>query len=153
MGRSSDSPTAVASTPAERRQSRRRIDDEHRRLRELLHGLVRTHQLERVDALLAQLEKLLLDHFAVEEAPEGMHDIVSAGAAHRLPNLQRLFVEHREILARLERLRSEVAACLSGPLHDIHEGVAELAEQLRRHEAAEDELFGEAFYLDIGGRS
>jgi hypothetical protein len=153
MGRSPDSHPAVAAPTERGGEARRRIEEEHRRLRELLRALTRTRHLERIDALLTELSELLGAHFAGEEGPEGLHDIVSTYAAHRLPDVQRLFAEHREIQEGLERLRCEVAACIAGPARAIHERSAALVEQLRRHEAVEDDLFGESFYLDIGGRS
>jgi hypothetical protein len=36
---------------------------------------------------------------------------------------------------------------------EIGEGIHQLAESLRRHEAEEERLFSEAFYTDLGGRS
>lgn len=133
--------------------SRQRIDDEHRRLNELLAALGATRDLDRIAILLAQLRELLVAHFATEEGSDGLHDIVSQHAAHRLPNVQQLFEEHRAMLAELDRLRSEVAVCLTGPVAHLRMGVADLSDELRRHEAVEDSLFGEAFYTDIGGRS
>ena len=70
-----------------------------------------------------------------------------------MPNLQHLFDEHREILARLGELRAATAAALAGPVREIATGIHGLAETLRRHEAEEERLFGEAFYTDLGGRS
>ena len=139
--------------PSHRQTARRRIDDEHRQLGELLLSLVHTHDLHRVEKLLGDLETLLVHHFAGEEGGQGLHAVVSEGASHRLPNLQHLFDEHREMLARLAELRAATAAALAGPVGEIAAGVHRLAESLRRHEAEEERLFGEAFYTDLGGRS
>ncbi len=147
-------PTApAASASPRRRAARTRIDDEHRQLGELLRSLVHTHDLHRVDTLLGELHALLIRHFEGEEGEQGLHAVVGEGAAHRLPNLQHLFDEHRVILARVDELRSSTSAALAGPLTQISDGVANLAEMLRRHEAEEERLFGEAFYTDLGGRS
>lgn len=147
-------PAPAASKPASpRHAARRRIDEEHRQLGELLRALVHTHDPHRLDQLLGDLHALLVQHFEGEEGGQGLHAIVSEGAAHRIPNLQQLFEEHREILARLARLRAATAAALDGPLREVSEGIAHLAETLRRHEAEEERLFGEAFYTDLGGRS
>jgi hemerythrin len=142
-----------SSAPSRRHSARRRIDDEHRQLGELLLSLVHTHDLHRVAKLLADLDALLVHHFDGEEGGQGLHSIVSEGASHRLPNLQHLFDEHREILAKLAELRSATAAALAGPVEEIAAGIHALAETLRRHEAEEERLFGEAFYTDLGGRS
>ena len=140
-------------TPSPRHAARRRIDDEHRQLGELLLSLVHTHDLHRVDKLLGDLETLLVHHFEGEEGSQGLHSVVSEGASHRLPNLQHLFDEHREMLAQLALLRTATATALAGPVKEIAEGLHRLAESLRRHEAEEERLFGEAFYTDLGGRS
>lgn len=147
-------PVPAAKTPTSRRQAARsRIDDEHRQLGELLLSLVHTHDLHRVDKLLGDLHTLLVHHFEGEEGGQGLHAVVGEGASHRLPNLQHLFEEHREFLARLDALRAATATALAGPVKEIAEGIHQLAESLRRHEAEEERLFGEAFYTDLGGRS
>jgi len=139
--------------PQSESDSRQRIDDEHRHLNELLAELTATRDLSRVETLLGHLRVLLVTHFATEEAPEGLHELVSKQAAHRLPNLQHLFDEHREFLTRLDRLRDAAAVCQAGPVAKVLDGVAGLAASLRQHELEEEELFGEAFYTDIGGRA
>ena len=147
-------PASTAKSPTPRRQAARsRIDDEHRQLGELLLSLVHTHGLHRVDKRLVELRSLLVHHFEGEEGGQGLHAVVGEGASHRLPNLQHLFDEHREFLARLETLRATTAAALDGPVREIAEGIHTLAESLRRHEAEEERLFSEAFYTDLGGRS
>jgi uncharacterized protein with von Willebrand factor type A (vWA) domain len=120
---------------------------------ELLSVLVTTSDLARVAPLLADLRALLVAHFAGEEGPAGMHEIVAEGAAHRLPNVQRLIEEHAAIVARLDALTAEVAACAAGPLARALAGVCELVALLRRHEAEEEEIFSEAFYVDLGGNT
>jgi hypothetical protein len=82
-----------------------------------------------------------------------MHEIVAEGATHRLPNVQRLIGEHAAILARLDDLTAEISACAKGPLARALAGVCELVAILRRHEAEEEEIFAEAFYVDIGGNT
>jgi hemerythrin len=149
----SGSTSAVAEAPARRRETRRKIDDEHEKLRQILGALTRAQRLERTEEVLGELAELLVVHFAGEESSEGVHEIVAAYASHRLPDLQHLFDEHRELLALTERLRADVAACLAGPVRELRDGVTHLATRLREHEAVEDELFAEAFYLDIGGRA
>lgn len=152
MDRSPVSPPAGALGPGSR-EALRRIDEEHRRMGELLAVLVQTTDLARVEPLLGDLRALLVAHFAGEEGPDGMHEIVGEGAAHRLPNVQRLIAEHAAILARLDTLCAEVAACARGPLGRALAGVGELVATLRRHEAEEEEIFSEAFYVDLGGHT
>jgi Hemerythrin HHE cation binding domain len=153
MGRTPVSSASGADTTDGGRAARRRIDQEHRQLDALLADLAGSTDLARIGRRLDDLRALLVTHFETEEGPDGMHEIVREGAAHRLPNVQRLFEEHREMLAQLDRLRSEVASCLAGPVAVVLGGVSALAESLARHEADEEQLFAEAFYSDIGGRS
>jgi hemerythrin len=145
-------PPAPAEPAAPRSAAKNQIDDEHRQLNELLSSLTATHDLERIQAMLSELATLLRRHFETEEGPQGLHEVVGEEATHRLTTLQRLIDEHAEILVRVEQLRIEVADCLDGPVRRTVEGVAALADLLHRHEADEEELFGEAFYSDIGGR-
>jgi hypothetical protein len=144
------SPSTVAPDAAE---SRRRIDAEHRSLDALLAELVAERDAEHLEVLLEQLHALLVRHFATEEAPDGLHEIVGRHAPHRLPSVQQLFVEHREMLRRVDRLRDEASALVAGPLQRLREQVEGVATSLRAHEAVEDEIFAEAFYTDLGGRA
>jgi len=137
-------------TAAERRQ---RIDEEHARLRDLLEALEGNRDLERVDELLGELRALLVEHFETEEGPGGMHEIVGDLAAHRLPNVQHLFDEHRDILVAVDALRARLTGILDGPVRELVRGTGALVGTLRRHEHDEEELFTEAFYTDIGGRA
>ena len=141
------------SDPVSGADTRQQIDDEHRHLNVLLAELTATSDLARVEPLLGSLRELLVKHFETEEAPDGLHEIVSAQAAHRLPNLQKLFDEHREILERVDRLRAATRACFDGPVRRVLDDVGALAKALHEHEAEEEELFGEAFYTDLGGRA
>lgn len=141
------------SNPAPGAETRQQIDDEHRHLNALLAELTDTTDLARVEPLLGSLRDLLVKHFETEEAPEGLHEIVSTQASHRLPNLQKLFDEHREILERVDRLREAARSCFEGPVRRVLDDVEALASTLHEHEAEEEELFGEAFYTDLGGRA
>jgi Hemerythrin HHE cation binding domain len=139
-----------ADKPRGESSARRRIDDEHRRLNELLRSLTHSHDPVRLQTLLAELRELLVEHFEHEEAPEGLHELVTEGAAHRMPNLQQLFQEHRDILAKVDELGAGVGSIVDGAWHEVREGVSALAETLRRHERDEEELFSEAFYTELG---
>jgi hemerythrin len=145
-------PTKSA-TDAGEGDSRQRIDAEHRHLNEVLAELVAAREPERIERLLVALRSLLIGHFATEEAPDGLHEIVAQNAAHRLPNVQQLFAEHRDLVHRLDALRVEAAALREGAFRRLLDEVAGLAAALRAHEAVEDEIFAEAFYTDIGGRA
>jgi hypothetical protein len=142
-------PPQAPKTPA----ARQRIDEEHRQLGDLLHALARCHDPERALERLTALASLLREHFAHEEAADGLHALVGEGAAHRLPNLQRLFEEHREVLAAVASIEERLRNLVTGPWTTLRGEIHDLDATLRRHERDEDALFSEAFYIDIGGRS
>jgi hypothetical protein len=149
-------PRSPVPTPAPRRASarglatKRRIDEEHRKLTALLGQLALGRDLEKTDHRLGELRALLVAHFETEEGPRGLHELVSEGASHRLPNVQHLFEEHRAILTRVDRLRATLRDLLDGPVAAVMSDVAQVAATLRRHEADEEALFSEVFYLDLG---
>ena len=115
-------PRSPVPTPAPRRASarglatKRRIDEEHRKLTALLGQLALGRDLEKTDHRLGELRALLVAHFETEEGPRGLHELVSEGASHRLPNVQHLFEEHRAILTRVDRLRATLRDLLDGPV-------------------------------------
>ncbi|MCB1009612.1 MAG: hemerythrin domain-containing protein [Acidobacteria bacterium] len=152
MARSAETSASGPETQASRGESpaRRRIDDEHRRLNELLRSLTHSHDPVRLQTLLGELRELLVEHFEHEEATDGLHELVTEGAAHRMPNLQHLFEEHREILKTVDALVAQIGAIVDGAWREVRDGVSDLAETLRRHERDEEDLFSEAFYSDLG---
>ena len=152
MAGSAETSASGSGAPKARGESaaRRRIEDEHRRLGELLRSIPHSHEPVHLQASLAELRRLLAEHFDHEEEPAGLHELVADGAAHRLPNLQHLFEEHRQILATLDGLEAQVARLVEGPWQSLREGISGLAETLRRHEHEEESLVAEAFYSDLG---
>jgi hypothetical protein len=126
------------------------IAEEHRVLRELLGRITATRDLGALLPQLGELEGLLALHFAHEEEADGLHAVVADSAPDRLPEVQRLFDEHREIARRVMELRERAEELWRGPLAEVLEGVAELADRLHRHEAAEGDLLAGALYDDLG---
>ena len=82
-------------------EARQRIAEEHHALGELLDRLEVTADPNLLAVQLAELERLLIAHFAREEGEDGLHDMVGDAAPHLLAGVQRLFDEHRRISARL----------------------------------------------------
>jgi hypothetical protein len=76
--------------------------------------------------------------------------MVGDAAPHLLSHVQYLFDEHRVVTARLIELRGETQALIDGPLARLLAGARGLAERLRRHEEAENELVAGALYEDLG---
>ncbi len=129
---------------------RQQIAEEHAALREILGRIQGTRELAPLRPLLAELGRLLRQHFAREEAADGLHPMVEESAPHLLPNVQRLFDEHRELAARLESLEEKARQLWEGPLTEVFAEAGELARRLHEHEVAEGELLAGAMYEDLG---
>ncbi len=130
---------------------RSRIAEEHRVLR---LTLARIETLDEPGALLRELRALrplLAEHFAGEEAADGLHRVIDATAPHRIAEVHELFAEHRECLATIDRLCDTLAELIAGPVAALRSEVAELCGSLHRHEAAETELLSNALYEELGG--
>lgn len=128
-----------------------RIAEEHLQLRS---ALARIEALEEPDALLRELRALrprLAEHFAGEEAADGLHRAIDASAPHRIAVVRELFAEHRECLEALDRLIEATSELLAGPVAAVRREVSELCARLHRHEAAESELLSDVLYEELGG--
>lgn len=131
----------------------RRITEEHEALRESLEILRRLTDLPLLIARLRDLRPLLVEHFRSEEAEDGLHTVVSDNAPHLLPSVQRVFEEHRQFLADIDRLSDEAQECWKGPVREVLDGVRTLCDKLHEHEALETELLTESVYTDLGDSS
>lgn len=131
--------------------TRREIVAEHRQIRDLVSRLETTGELEALLPRLAELRGLLVSHFAREEAPGGLHQVVDGSAPRLAGAVQVLCHEHRELLARVDDLAERARACLDGPVAEVRGAVADLCRGLHAHEAAETELLAGALYEDVGG--
>lgn len=133
--------------------ARKRITVEHEVLRSSLDRLRDLTDLPSVITSLQSLRPRLVEHFQSEEAEDGLHHVVSENAAHLLPSVQRVFEEHRQFLADIDRLTAEAVKCWEGPVARILEGVRTLCDQLHEHETLETELLTESVYTDLGDSS
>jgi hypothetical protein len=130
--------------------ARNRIAEEHAALSALLKSIQRIEAPGRLAVELEKLQTLLREHFATEEAEDGLHAAVDRSAPHLLPAVQQLFDEHRQFLGDLEGLVETAQALSAGPMADLLRGVAELAARLHTHEVQETELFIDSVYTDLG---
>jgi len=130
-----------------------RIDEEHAVLRESLDNLRRLTDLPSLISSLQSLRPRLVEHFQSEEAEDGLHKVVSEGASHLLPSVQRVFEEHRQFLADIDRLTGDAKECWEGPMARVLNGVQKLCDHLHEHEILETELLTESVYTDLGDSS
>lgn len=104
--------------------------------------------LERVRDELRVARAHTSEHFRLEEQSEWMDTVKKRG-----PNLERsierLLLEHRELLEALDTLIEVVQTAPS--LDDAtREKIHKWSERVRRHENSEDELIQEAYTVDLG---
>ena len=130
-----------------------KIEEDHHAIKEILEGLEATTDLRHLLSLLDELRSSLVEHFAREEAPEGLHEIISSMSPNTVASLQNILGEHQEILGRLDRLRVKTRACLEGPVAALLDNTATLSESLRDHEVRETRLFTDAVFTDLGRSS
>ena len=149
-----DSPPAPASPGATGTPDapgvRDQIVAEHQALREVLARVETAPDLDDLLALLAELQRLLISHFATEEADEGFERLLGRRAPHLLGGLDAVLSKHCEILADLNRLAGNARACLDGPVAEVRQQAAALAARLHAHEEKETELLVGAMYDDLG---
>ncbi len=126
------------------------IERDHHAIKEIVGRMESTTDLHRLLPILEELRAALVDHFAHEEAPDGLHELIASMSPETVATLQNVLCEHQDFLRRLDGLIECVQACLAGPLADVLEGAASLAASLRDHEARETVLFTDAVFTDLG---
>ena len=129
------------------------IEKDHHAIKEIQERLEATTDLHILLPILEELRLSLVAHFAREEAPEGMHEIIADMAPNTVASLQNILGEHQDFLDRLDSLIERGRACLTGPLAEILHDASALSESLHDHEARETALFTDAVFTDLGRSS
>jgi hypothetical protein len=126
----------------------------HAALMEDLHKLEQVVQptssatLSEVRARLGATRTHITEHFRFEEE-NGYMDTVRTREPRLEREVQWLAEEHRELARSLEALVGDAAAAQR--LEDrLRHGVTEWIKRVRQHESRENDLFQDAFNLDIG---
>mgnify|MGYP001004224237 CR=1 FL=1 len=112
-------------------------DEEHVHLNAILARLRRAGELPALRSALQEFAQALRGHFVREESMDGLHGLVARKVPRFGPAFDSLVREHEVLLRQVEDLE-KVAG--DGATDRAIEGVASLAEALRRHEAREDEI-------------
>lgn len=139
--------------PATGGSSRERIAAEHAALRGSLEQLLEITDPHQLVSALEELRPRLAEHFAAEEGTDGLHDVIGDSAPHLLSSLQRVYDEHRQFLATVDRLTADARRCCQGPVAELLSGTRQLCDGLHEHEALESELLTDAVYTDLGNSS
>jgi hypothetical protein len=129
---------------------RDQIAVDHHNLRVTIDQLLQVSELPLVIAHLRRLHTELVDHFKLEEGADGLAQAIGETAPNSLNKLSRLFEEHGEFLATIDKLIVETNACLNGPMAKIQGGIRTLCTQLEAHEVTETELISDAVFTDLG---
>ncbi len=115
--------------------------NEHQRLLRLLDVLDDGPWLVDELSFLDDLVGFLEGHFAFEEGPHGLREMIED--TPRLgPALDHVLSEHSALLATARQIRAQVSGCI--------EATHSLADKLRDHESRETELIQDSVNLDIG---
>jgi len=126
------------------------IADEHRHLRETLERVEQATDLTALIPLLEDLRNQLEQHFAEEEAPGGLADAVGESRPRYQRHLDKLFKEHKSMLAATASIMERAQRVIDGLKAEILRDVRQLGHDLRAHEQTETELLMESVYSDIG---
>lgn len=129
------------------------IEQEHRAIKETLGQVECVTDLKVLIPMLNELRARLELHFAREEGPAGLHQVVGDSAPHLLTYVQRLFDDHQRLLTAIDGVTERARQCADGPLAAILRDVAAFSEVLRLHETRETALLGDAMYTDLGESS
>ncbi len=129
------------------------IEEDHDAIKEVLGRMQTITDPQVLLPVLNELRGALSEHFAREEEPEGMHEIVASMAPNSVASLQNILAEHEVFTQRLDRLIEETRACVEGPQAGILRETAELTESLHDHEERETALFTDAVFTDLGRSS
>ncbi len=129
------------------------IEEDHDEIKEILGRMQATTDPHVLLPVLEELRGALREHFAREEEPDGMHEIVTSMAPNSVASLQNILGEHEVFTERLDRLIERARACVEGPMARILHDAAELSESLHDHEARESALFTDAVFTDLGRSS
>ncbi len=102
--------------------------------------------------LLADLNRELAEHFALEER-DGYFAEVKSAAPRFDRHLQKLQQEHVRLLERARELLELAGKAVSAPRRwdAVAEGLRDLLTRVDAHEQAENELIQAAFSNDLGG--
>ena len=129
------------------------IEHDHHAIKEILGRLEATMDPHLLLPILEELRMSLVEHFAREEAPEGLHEIIATMSPNTVASLQNILGEHQHFVVRLDSLIERTRKMVRGPLAEVLRDAAALSESLHDHEARETELFTDAVFTDLGRSS
>jgi hemerythrin len=127
------------------------LREDHLRVHRLSERLKSSDDLPAMVSVLEELNAALVTHFAHEEEPEGLYDVVSVHAPQYKTPLGNLVNEHYRILAEVRELSQKARELLERSHEDLRGEAQRLADLLMDHESREDEI-AEIVLRDSGGQ-
>ena len=120
------------------RHAAQELRQEHAEIMSLVKQIEDASEPEALPGRLERLHEMLLAHFAHEEYPKGLYDVMGACTAEHRDDLRVLVDQHFSILSNLRGLveRSRGGAKPETLLPEAHA----IAETLRAHETLEHQL-------------
>ncbi len=123
---------------------------QHQQIHRLAQQIGSASGLVQLLERLQEFRSAVLVHFADEEAPEGFFEVVRRRAGRHLDKIDRLQGEHQTFLDEIDALSTRAREMLAGPVAELLGVASEIARKLHDHEARENELLVDAFYVDLG---
>jgi hypothetical protein len=123
----------------------------HRSLGRLAARLESADDLASFTRHLAEFHDVVQRHFASEAAADGFLAMLRKLAPRHVRRIERLLVEHDELLDELAALVASVQAAKEAELGMLQRVARNLLARLRAHEADEDELLRDAVDKDVRG--
>lgn len=126
----------------------KRLLDDHQEIARLSAAIAATSDAKKMARPLAELEPLLVRHFGEEEAKDGVFGAIRSVAPECEKVLTHLAKEHADLLAAVRALQAATQK-VPAPKGLKQLGI-DLQEQLRRHEAHENEVYLDSIWNEIG---
>lgn len=118
---------------------------DHRRVDELVARLRSATELASLVDVLEQLSEVLVAHFAHEESPGGIYEVMGVASPELRTPLGDLVGEHYTLLTDIRSLAGRGREILERTHVDLHAEARDLADRLAAHEAKEDAMAGAVF--------
>ncbi len=116
------------------------LAEDHGRVDELVRRLRSTDELDSLVAVLEELGEVLVAHFAHEESPGGIYEVMGVASPELRAPLGDLVGEHYTLLTDIRSLAGRGREVLKRSHVDLHADAHALADRLRAHEAKEDAM-------------
>jgi hypothetical protein len=118
---------------------------DHRRVDELVARLRSATDLASLVYALEQLGEVLVTHFAHEESPGGIYEVMGVASPDLRTPLGDLVGEHYALLTDVRSLAGRGREILERSHVDLFKEAHELADRLQAHESKEDAMAGAVF--------